>query len=103
MSPENCIIEINSVPSGSAPERMRTAWVGLKFLATPTDLNALLVDPVAQETVLPRYGYQVSRKVALDALRAIEQNEAASYFEQKWPEGMDFIFIADDVRLEEEE
>lgn len=107
MSPENlpvnCIIEVNNIPSGSAPEGIRVAWVGLKFIATPTDLNTLLVDPIARETVLPRYGYRVSREVALDALRTVGQTEAASYFEREWPEGMDFVFMADDVKLEEEE
>lgn len=103
MSPEKHIIEISEVSSGSAPEKMKAAWKGLKFLAEETDLNTTLVDPIKRETLLPMFGYRVSRTIALNALRTVGRYEAANYFEEMWPEGMDFIFMPDDVKFEEEE
>ena len=121
------IIKIISVPDGPAPIEVRKQWLNTEMPAVRLSAKGIEVDPlkvraagvdesyfsnvqhaeVFLDTFVPganlgnRGGFKVQYNHAISALKH-KSKEAAEWFEKNWPQGHNFSFGPDEVKIIQE-
>ncbi len=92
-------IRITKVPDGSAPERVRAAWIGLELEALPMPENEPEVDLLSLSIKAGRGGCVVSVEDSLEILKQ-KNHEAYNWFVENIPPQMPcFSFGPDEYEI----
>ena len=93
------VIQIVKIPEGPAPEEVRKAWVGLKFLAEINQLEEPEADFTTGDMLFRGKTYMVPKDIALEVLEK-KFPGAADWFRLNYPSRIKHLtFGSDEVEL----